>query len=108
MPEKEFVAILPTEQIISWKWGIIFAFAIPEAGTFLRAARLCYFKNMKWFAWKQFGVVWIFETMHVLGLGILAFKVLPYIDVVKGMMLTNCLCFVPSLLCKFQEIYIKN
>lgn len=102
MPEKEFVAVLPVEQIISWKWGIIFAFAVPEAGILLRATRICYFKNVRWFSWKEFGLVWLFETMHVLGLAILAFKVLPNIDVVKGVMLTNCLCLIPSLLCELM------
>ena len=101
MPEKEFAADLPPEQIISWKWGIIFAFAIPEIGTFLRAARICYFKNVRWFTWKEMGLIWIFETLHVIGLGILAFKVLPDVDVVKGVMLTNCLCFIPSILCEY-------
>jgi hypothetical protein len=36
--------------------------------------------------------------MHVVGLALLIFVVLPELDVVKGAMLTNCLCFIPAVL----------
>lgn len=38
------------------------------------------------------------ETLHSIGLVMLVFVVLPALDVVKGAMLTNCLCFVPAIL----------
>ena len=38
--------------------------------------------------------------MHVVGLALLVFVVLPELDVVKGAMLTNCLCFIPAVLGK--------
>jgi chitin synthase len=34
--------------------------------------------------------------MHVIGLALLIFVVLPEIDVVKGAMLTNCVAFIPA------------
>ena len=102
VPEKELIAIIPEMQIIAWKWAIIFAFTIPEAGVWIRAMRLCFFKNIRRPLWKEFGLVWIMETIHVIGLAILAFKVLPELDSIKGAMLTNCLCLIPSILCMLK------
>lgn len=101
MPEKELEALIPLEQVIAWKWAIVFAFSVPELGTFMRSARLCFFKSVKNFTWKEFGIVFVFETLHVVGLCLLVFSVLPELDVIQGAMLTNCLCLVPSILCKF-------
>ena len=42
----------------------------------------------------------MFETMHIIGLALMFFVVLPELDVVKGAMLTNSVCFIPSVLCK--------
>ena len=36
--------------------------------------------------------------MHVVGLSLLIFVVLPELDVVKGAMITSCLCFIPAVL----------
>lgn len=91
-------AHIPIEQKIAWKWAILFAFAVPELGTFIRSLRICLFKNIEVCTWKQFGIVWGMETLHVCGLGILAFKVLPELDAIKAVMLTNNLCFIPSIL----------
>lgn len=101
VPEKELAAITPIEQIIAWKWAIVFAFAVPECGTFIRSLRLCFFKSIRPFKWIQFGIVFAFESLHTIGMCLLAFKILPEIDVIQGAMLTNCLCFVPAVLCKF-------
>lgn len=38
------------------------------------------------------------ETLHSIGIVLLVFVILPAVDVVKGAMLTNCLCFVPAIL----------
>lgn len=103
VPEKELEALIPDEQIIAWKWAIVFAFSAPEIGAWLRATRLVFFKTVKDFTWEEFGLVFLFETFHVVGLCLLAFKILPELDVIQGAMLTNCLCFVPSILCKISR-----
>ncbi|CAO1376539.1 unnamed protein product [Diamesa hyperborea] len=103
MPEKELLAFIPEEQIIAWKWAIIFAFLVPEAGVWIRAIRICFFKNVRRPLWTELGMVWLMETLHVVGLAILAFKVLPELDSIKGAMLTNCLCLVPSVLCMLSR-----
>lgn len=41
-------------------------------------------------------IVWVFESMHIIGLALLIFVVFPELDVVKGAMLTNCVAFLPA------------
>ena len=40
--------------------------------------------------------------MHVVGLALLFYVVLPELDVVKGAMLTNCVAFIPAVFGKFE------
>lgn len=42
--------------------------------------------------------IFVSESLHTIGLALLMFKVLPEIDVVKGAMITNCLCIIPAIL----------
>lgn len=100
VPEKRLEAVIPDKQVIAWKLALVFAFAIPECGAFIRAVRLWFFKSVRSPTWAEFGMVFIAETLHVSGLVLLAFKILPELDVIQGAMLTNCLCFIPSILCK--------
>jgi chitin synthase len=53
-------------------------------------------------------VVWVFESMHVVGLALLVFVVLPELDVVKGAMLTNCLCFIPAVLGMYRRVHYSS
>lgn len=99
-PYLELYAIIPHEQRMAWIWALVFAFSLPELGTIFRAARICFFRNIHKPTSLQFGLVWIFETFHVIGLGIFTFLVLPDLDVVKGIMLTNCVCLIPATLSK--------
>lgn len=39
----------------------------------------------------------VFESLHTVGTALLVYLVLPDLDVVKGVMLTNCVAFVPGL-----------
>ena len=96
--EKKLEAIIPAEQTIAWSWAIVIAFAVPECGTLLRSLRLWFFKSVKDFTFEEFSIVFLFETFHVLGMSLLAFEILPNLDVIQGAMLTNCLCFIPSVL----------
>lgn len=100
VPEKQLEAVIPVEQRIAWKWAIVIAFSVPELGAFIRSLRLWFFKTITDFTWQDFAIVFLSESLHVIGLCLLAFKILPEIDVIRGVMLTNCLCFAPSVLCK--------
>lgn len=97
-PYRELYAIVPHEQRIAWIWAVVFAFSLPELGTIFRAARICFFRNVSKPTSVQFGLVLMFETFHVIGLAIFTFLILPDFDVVKGLMLTNCVCIVPAIL----------
>lgn len=79
-------------------WCILFAFCIPQVGTLMRSARMCFFKSSKRPTFGHFLMVFIPETAHTIGIALLVFYILPDMDVIKGAMLTNCLCFVPAVL----------
>ncbi|VVD01781.1 unnamed protein product [Leptidea sinapis] len=96
--DKQFLVTLPDEERVAWMWVILAAFAIPEIGTLIRSVRICFFKTSKKPKSIQFAVVFIMESLHTIGLALLFFKILPEIDVVKGAMITNCMCLVPAIL----------
>jgi chitin synthase len=98
--QKKVRAELPPEERVGWIWCLFFAYVIPEVMTFLRASRKCFFKKVTKPTMKQFLVVFTAETLRTFGTGLLVFMILPNLDVVKGAMLTNCLCFVPGLIGK--------
>ena len=94
--DKTFITILPEEERIAWMWALLIAFAVPEIGSLIRAARICFFKSWKVPYKSHFLFVFLMESFHVLGMGLLMFVVLPELDAVKGAMLTNCLCCIPG------------
>lgn len=96
--DKHFVVTLPEEERIAWIWCIIIAYAVPEFGTLIRSIRICIFKSWKKPPVSHFLLVFVMETFHVVGMALMFISVLPDLDVVKGAMLTNCVCFVPGLL----------
>ncbi|XP_026324913.1 chitin synthase chs-2 isoform X3 [Hyposmocoma kahamanoa] len=96
--DKQFVVSLPDEERVAWMWALLAAFAIPEIGTLIRSVRICFFKSSKQPRSAQFIAVFIAESLHTIGVALLFFKVLPELDVVKGAMITNCLCIIPAIL----------
>lgn len=96
--DKTFVATLPEEERIAWMWALLIAFAIPELGALIRAARICFFKSWRRPTKSHFLFMFIMESFHTLGMALLMFVVLPELDAVKGAMLTNCLCVIPGML----------
>ncbi|XP_053606189.1 chitin synthase chs-2 isoform X2 [Plodia interpunctella] len=96
--DKQFLVTLPDEERVAWMWALLAAFAIPEIGTLIRSVRICFFKSSKRPTSAQFIVVFIAESLHTIGMALLFFKILPELDVVKGAMITNCLCIVPAIL----------
>jgi chitin synthase len=95
--DKQFLAILPEEERIAWIWVVMIAYAVPEIGVFIRSARICFFKTLKVPTKSHFLFVFLMETVHVVGLVLLVFVVLPELDSVKAAMLTNCLCVIPGM-----------
>lgn len=43
-----------------------------------------------------------FQTCHVIGLALFVFAVLPTMNVLKAVMLTNCVCLIPAIFGKFN------
>lgn len=104
--EKKLLATIPIEQNKAWRLAIVLAFSIPELGTWLRSLRLCFFKKIKKFGWEEFGIVMFAETFYVIGMSLMAFAVLPELDAIQGVMITNCLCLMPAVLCEFNLILV--
>ena len=71
----------------------------------IRSGRILTFKSSRRSSFSDFMVVWVFESMHVVGLALLVFVVLPDLDVVKGAMLTNCVAFIPAVLGRFFKMF---
>jgi len=83
---------------------LFFALIIPEVGTFLRSVRMCIFKTIEKPPLLDFLVVLGAETLHMIGVGILAYAIFPELDVVKAAMLTNCVCIIPGILGELSRI----
>ncbi|XP_063529252.1 chitin synthase chs-2-like [Cydia strobilella] len=96
--DQQFITVLPLEERISWLWAIFIVFAAPEVGTFLRSVRICFFKTTPKPTRMLFFVAFFVETLHTLGVALFLLLILPELDVVKGAMLMNALCFVPGVL----------
>lgn len=93
-----YVVELPDEERVAWIWMLLLAFAVPELGTLFRSVRICFFKSWRRPPFLDFALVFLMETFHAAGTGLLVFAIMPEMDVVKGAMLTNSLCIVPGVL----------
>ncbi|XP_040583648.1 chitin synthase chs-2 [Lepeophtheirus salmonis] len=96
--DKEYMSEISLLERVAWTWCIFLAFVVPELGTMFRSVRICVFKSSRRCSFSDFMIIWIFESMHVAGLALFVFVVLPDLDVVKGAMITNCVAFIPSVL----------
>ncbi|XP_002048317.3 chitin synthase chs-2 [Drosophila virilis] len=94
----QVMAVRSKLEQIAWVWALIFAFAAPELFTFLRALRITMFKRERRPSGLEVTLVTLFELLHVVGLALLTFTVLPQLDVTRAAMLGCCVCFVPALL----------
>lgn len=81
---------------ISWIWALLFVLITPEVFTLFRSARMCIFKSYRRPSKATFLTVIFFETMHTIGIVMIVYVVLPALDVVRGVMLTSCICFIPG------------
>lgn len=113
--EATLAFIIPKEERYIWIWALLLAFTAPELGTFIRSARMLFFKSYlkpededeenplrerkrnSWGFYHSLTII-ISETLHVIGLALFIFEVLPQLDAIKGVMLTNCVCIVPGIL----------
>lgn len=106
--------VLPDVEKYLWIWALLITFSAPELAVLIRSIRIAIFKGYvskdetpesefrrKTVSSKYVMIVlFTMETCHVIGLAIFVFEVLPQLDVVKGVILTNCVCIVPAILSK--------
>ncbi|CAG2101348.1 unnamed protein product [Medioppia subpectinata] len=83
---------------VAWLWVLFFAVITPEVFAWGRSARICYFKTYQVPSLQTFLTVFTTETLNAIGISLLVFSILPTIDVIKGVMITNGLCFIPGIL----------
>ncbi|CAH1997393.1 unnamed protein product [Acanthoscelides obtectus] len=101
---QQFFVTLPPEETTVWIWTIIFAYWIPEIGTFIRSLRIICFKHWEYpKAVEEFLRLCFVELLPAIGSAILVFVVFPELDVIKAAMLTNAVCFVPAVLSLFSK-----
>lgn len=81
---------------VSWIWALFFVLITPEVFTLFRSARMCIFKSYRRPTKTTFLTVIFFETLHTIGIVMLVYVALPSLDVVRGVMLTSCICFIPG------------
>ncbi|XP_026727307.1 chitin synthase chs-2-like [Trichoplusia ni] len=96
--DQQFITVHTLEERIAWLWAAFIAFSIPELGVFLRSVRICAFKTVHKPTFLQFALALLIETLHTIGIALLVLMILPELDVVKGAMLMNAMCFVPGVL----------
>ncbi|XP_033731954.1 uncharacterized protein LOC117321593 [Pecten maximus] len=77
---------------------LLVVMCIPYVLVFLSSLWRSLFGNVHFPSKKNLIIVLIIEGLHSLGLSLLAFRVLPEIDVVRGTLLLSCTCIVPSIL----------
>ncbi|XP_066142426.1 chitin synthase chs-2-like [Euwallacea fornicatus] len=100
---RQYEFSMPDVERATWIWLLMFAYFVPEAGTFIRSIRILTFKSRSFPKLKQFFSLLLTETLPAIGSSLLIFTVLPEIDVIKGAMLTNAMCFIPAL-----ELFLIN
>ncbi|KAM3718282.1 Chitin synthase [Dirofilaria immitis] len=91
------IELLPMH-VVKWIWSIYISLCIPELQCFIGCIHRIFFRNVKKPTFMQFVTVFIVETLNAIGVGILVFRILPNLDAITGAMLTNFVCFVPSIL----------
>lgn len=83
---------------ISWVWALYFSLVAPYVFTFMSSIYRTYTQKTKKPKFNSFLAVFIVDSLHILGLAILMFVVLPRHDSMKCLMMMNSTCLVPSFL----------
>ncbi|PZC82421.1 hypothetical protein B5X24_HaOG210462 [Helicoverpa armigera] len=96
--DQQFITVHSLEERVTWLWAAFIMFSVPEVGVFLRSVRICFFKTALKPTFLHFLASIVIETLHTVGIAMLVLIILPELDVVKGTMLMNAMCFVPGLL----------
>ncbi|KAJ8307221.1 hypothetical protein KUTeg_015305 [Tegillarca granosa] len=80
---------------------LLIALTIPYLLTILVSISKALFGNMPFPAFRSIFIVVLVELLHTCGLCILLFRILPELDMARGIMLMNATCLLPCLLKPF-------
>lgn len=81
-----------------WSMLITAAICIPYIFVFMESIAHSLFRNRKGPSVLDILIVFFLEGIHTFGLSLLVFRVLPSCDVVRAILLMNCLCLIPGIL----------
>ena len=93
------VATATEVEKIGWLWAIFFSFLAPEIFTFFRNFRMFFMKHHSVYPQKrEFFLILIFETLHVIGTSILFLLAFPALDSMTAILASSAVEFFPALL----------
>ncbi|KHN79269.1 hypothetical protein Tcan_11920, partial [Toxocara canis] len=99
IPEGQLNTVrIEQQHVVKWIWAVYLSLCAPEVICFVRSLHRSLFRNVKRPTLLQFIVVFLVESLHAVGVGILVFRIFPDLDAVTASMLTNALCFAPCIL----------
>ncbi|KFM73408.1 hypothetical protein X975_24033, partial [Stegodyphus mimosarum] len=96
--DEKYVVKISDGERRSWIWCLLFILIIPEILIFLRSSKNCIFKKFGKPKISSFLTVFISESLHVIGLTVMVFVVLPQLHVLQALCLTSGVCVIPGLL----------
>ena len=93
------MAEVSTVEKIGWLWAIFFSFIAPEVFTFFRNFRIFFMKHQSVFPQKrEFFIILILETLHVIGTAILFILAFPRLDSMTAILASSAVELFPSVL----------
>ncbi|MFH4979574.1 hypothetical protein AB6A40_006283 [Gnathostoma spinigerum] len=90
--------IIEKRHTVKWIWAALLSLAAPELFCFCRSFHRSLFRNVKAPTFLQFLVVFIIESLHAVGVGMLVFHILPDLTATTGATLSSAMCLVPCVL----------
>ncbi|KAH8042411.1 hypothetical protein HPB51_023250 [Rhipicephalus microplus] len=94
----EYVSAIDRREQIAWMWAILFAMFVPEALVFMKSVQMSMFQTVRIPRASTFFLVFVLESLHVVGLGFLVFVALPQLDALRATMICSNVAVVPALL----------
>ena len=91
---------------IGWLWVIFFSFIAPEIFTFFRNFRIFFMKHQSEYPQKrEFALIFVFETLHVVGTSILFLIALPSLDSLTAILACSAVEFFPTALKPLNSLF---
>ncbi|XP_013414431.1 uncharacterized protein LOC106176542 [Lingula anatina] len=90
--------VLCGEVSVRWIWGLAVTMCFPYLLTFMQCLFKVLFKKTLWPSVGTFFAVLVVETCHSVGLFIFVFLILPFLDIIQGLLIMHGVALIPSLL----------